>query len=460
MATARSVNVVGRTAADIACMVRAGEILPRDVVGQYLEQIESLDRQVGAFQVVRVEKAAAEADEVAKRADLSTLPLAGVPVPIKDNLPVAGEPMRDGSLATSDRPSAEDHEVVRRLRAAGAVVVGITRLPELGIFGATDGAFGITRNPWNLERTPGGSSGGAAAAVASAMAPAAQGNDALGSIRIPSACCGLFGIKPGRGVVPSDVGPTSWFGLAENGPIATTVDDAALVLSVMAGRLDLASPQPPERPLRIAVSTKPPLAGIRVDRPYRQAVEETARLLEQAGHRVTKAAPPDSLQVGTWVLAWWFAAVAAEVEGMGLDVRRLEPRTRRHAAIGRLVRRFKLMKAEQRDRWRERVAPFFAAHDVLVTPALARTPIRALQWGRKGWLANVYANANYAPFAAPWNFAAYPAAAIPAGMHPDGLPLSVQLVASEGNEATVLAVAKQIEGLCAWRRHAPLAGLD
>src|SRR6266542_825733 len=208
MATARSVNVVGRTAADIACMVRAGEILPRDVVGQYLEQIERLDRQVGAFQVVRVEKAVAEADEVATRA---------------------------GSLATSHRPSAEDHEVVRRLRAAGAVVIGITRLPELGIFGATDGAFGITRNPWNLERTPGGSSGGAAAAVASAMAPAAQGNDALGSIRIPSACCGLFGIKPGRGVVPSDVGPTSWFGLAENGPIATTVDDAALVLSVMAG---------------------------------------------------------------------------------------------------------------------------------------------------------------------------------------------------------------------------------
>src|SRR6266508_1794372 len=266
-------------------------------------------------------------------------------------------------------------------------------MPELGIFGATDGPFGVTRNPWDPSLTPGGSSGGAAAAVASAMAPVAQGNDGLGSIRIPSACCGLFGIKPGRGVVPAEIGPTSWFGFAENGPIATTVDDAALVLSVMAARPELADVPPPDGPLRVAISTRPPLAGIRVDRHYRQAVLETGRLLREAGPRVVQDAPPYSVRTGNAILAWWFAAVAEEVERLGVDPARLERRTRRHAAMGKVARALKLRKPAQRDRWKERVGAFFADHDVLATPALARPPLKAIAWSKRGWLANVYANA-------------------------------------------------------------------
>ena len=166
--------------------------------------------------------------------------LAGVPVAMKDNIAVAGEPLRNGSLATPSGPATADHPVVARLRAAGAIIVGITAVPELCIWGSTDSPAAITRNPWDTNRSPGGSSGGSAAAVASGMVPIAHAADGLGSIRVPAASCGLFGIKPGLGVVPAELGPNSWFGMAENGPLATTVADAALMLSVMAGRPELA----------------------------------------------------------------------------------------------------------------------------------------------------------------------------------------------------------------------------
>jgi amidase len=169
-----------------------------------------------------------------------------------------------GSTASDPQPQPADHEVVRRLRAAGAVVVGLTRVPELCVFGATDSKFGLTRNPWNRSRTPGGSSGGSAAAVAAGMVAVAHGNDGMGSIRIPAACCGLVGFKPGRGVVPSELGDGSWFDMAENGPLATSVDDCALLLSVMAGRPDLATVTDPGR-VRVAVSTEAPAPFTRRD---------------------------------------------------------------------------------------------------------------------------------------------------------------------------------------------------
>ena len=171
-----------------------------------------------------------------------------------------------------------------RLRAAGAVVVGLTNLPELSIYPFTDSAFGIARNPWDRRRTPGGSSGGSAAAVASAMVPVAHGTDGLGSVRIPAAACGLFGLKPGPGVVPAQVGTDSWGGLLENGPLATTVADAALMLEAMAGaRFDLAGPPA----LRIAVSVSPPGPASVVHRSCAAAVRECAELLAWLGHTVT-----------------------------------------------------------------------------------------------------------------------------------------------------------------------------
>ncbi|MGH8860356.1 MAG: GatB/YqeY domain-containing protein, partial [Jatrophihabitantaceae bacterium] len=228
------------TVTEIAAAVRAGSTTARAETEAALARIAERDPSIGAFQVVRTEAALREADAVDQRPDRFSLPLAGVPIPVKDNVPVSGEPMRIGSAGSDPAPQEFDHEVVRRLRRAGAIVVGLTRVPELCVFGATDSTFGVSRNPWDRGRTPGGSSGGAAAAVASGMVVAAHGNDGLGSIRIPAACCGLVGIKAGFGVVPSGLGDGSWFGMAENGPLATTVADCALLLSVLGGRPELA----------------------------------------------------------------------------------------------------------------------------------------------------------------------------------------------------------------------------
>src|SRR5699024_10562525 len=209
----------------------------------------------------------------AQRSDLAELPLAGVPVAIKDVLAVEGESVRFGSAATPQAPSTADDELVARLRRAGAVVVGITAVPELCIFPTTDSTFGITRNPWDRSRTPGGSSGGSGAAVASGMVPIAHGTDGLGSIRIPSANCGLVGIKPGRALLPAEDGAASWFGMSESGPLATTVADAALMLSVLADDPALADPAPAPG-LRIGVSADTPSPVTRLDGALAAALEQ------------------------------------------------------------------------------------------------------------------------------------------------------------------------------------------
>ena len=442
-----------QTVAEIAAAVRSGALTARSATEQALDRIEALDGPIGAFQEVRVFHALHEADAVDARADRHSLPLAGVPIPIKDNIPVAGEPLRMGSIGSDPTPQPTDHEIVRRLRAAGAVVVGLTRVPELCVFGATDSDFGTTHNPWDLSRTSGGSSGGAAAAVAAGMVPAAHGADGLGSIRIPSACCGVVGMKPGLGVVPAEVGHGSWFGMTENGPLATTVEDAALLLSVMAARPDLATIANPGT-LRIAVSTKAPLPGTPVDEHWAAGVTETAGLLRGAGHVVRDDDPPYGPASAASELVRWFAGTELDAQLLA-DRNQMAARTRRHAAAGRLAMRLGLPRDKGRERWQRRAGAFFADLDVLVTPMLAQPPLLAKAWARKGWLSNVWANSRFAPFAAHWNLAGWPAMAVPAGLHPNGTPLSVQLVAKPGGEAMLLAVAAQLEQLRPWPRTAP-----
>ncbi|MBI4410088.1 MAG: amidase, partial [Gemmatimonadetes bacterium] len=337
MASVTATTLVGQPATALAALVRAGEVSPVEVVRAHLAQIEAMDSLVGAFQLVRAERALREAGALAMRPDLAALPLAGVPIAVKDNVPVAGEPLRAGSRATPDTAWEADHEIVRRLRAAGAIVVGKTSVPELCIWGTTDSAYGTTRNPWDLDRTPGGSSGGSAAAVAAAMVPLAHGNDGMGSIRIPAAACGLFGLKPGAGVVPAELGTNSWFGLAENGPLATAVDDAALMLSVLADRPELRHVAAPERPLRFAVSIHSPAPGVKVDDEYAAAAFQIGKMLSALGHRVEPADPPYPVRYAVAMLSRWCAGAALEAEL--LDGGWLEPRTRRHAQAGRLATR-------------------------------------------------------------------------------------------------------------------------
>ena len=443
---------LGRSATEIAAAVRAGDAEPVAVVTEHLDRIAALDPALGAFQTVRTERALAEAGDLAGRPDLAELPLAGVPIAIKDNIEVAGEPKVFGSAASSREPSTADHEVVRRVKAAGAVVVGLTTLPELGIFGTTETVFGITHNPWNVDRNPGGSSGGSAAAVAAGMVPIAVGNDGMGSIRIPAANCGLVGLKPGRGTVPADLGVNSWFGLAENGPLATTVADAALLLSVLADQPQLAdAPNAEPRRLRIAVSTRSPVAGLPLDKNFVAAARSTAELLA-GSHDVTPADPPYPLWAGPVGLGHWFAG--AELEAARFDRRKLEPRSRRHAAAGRVARALGLAKPRWQERWQSALIPFFANHDVLLTPALAKPAPAADAWHERGWIKNMVVNL-YAPFCAPWNLVGYPAMAVPVGVIGADLPVAVQLVAAPGGEAMLLALAAQLEQLKPWPRFAP-----
>ena len=450
------------TASGIAAGVRSRRRSAVDTVREALDRLEARDGDIGAFQVVRREAAlrqaasvdGAIADGAAREA--GSLPLAGVPIAVKDNVAVEGEPMRMGSAATPAHPQIANHEVVRRLRQAGAVVVGITRLPELGVFGATDSVYGVTRNPWDLDRTPGGSSGGSAAAVAAGIVPAAHGNDGMGSIRIPAACTGIVGIKPSFGLVPTDLGENAWFGLTENGALATTVDDAGLMLSVMAEDPSLALPgdaiDGPE--LRIAVSTRSPVQGVTVDREHVRALFRSAADLMHDGHTVERHDPSYPTPVAVAALARWFAGTANEAEH--LDATLLEPRVRTHAAIGRFVLDRGLVREGARESWIERSAELLTTYDVLMTPVLASAPIAAKRWGDTSWVATMRANVPWAPFAAPRNLAGFPAMSVPAGIHPvHGTPMSVQLVARPGRERMLLSLARSIERLRPWPRTAP-----
>ncbi|WP_222109151.1 amidase [Streptomyces cupreus] len=442
---------VGRTATEIAAAVREKRATPREVVAEHLDRIERLDGRIGAFRKVRKEAALAEADAVGARGDLAELPLAGVPVAVKDNLAVCGESLRNGSAATSEAPAADDHVTVARLRAAGAVVVGLTNVPELCVFGTTDGVHGIARNPWDTSRSAGGSSGGSAAAVAAGLAPIALGNDGMGSLRIPAANCGLVTIKPGRGVVPAGIGEGDWFGMSENGPLATTVEDARLMLAVLAdAELPPVSAQGARR---IAVSLRSPIAGVAVSAPYRAAAREAAGVLMKAGHQVRRADPPYPVSLGLTSLAHWTAGTS--VDAQGLDPRSLTRRTRVHAAIGRhFVGQAE--KGEARQELRRTLAPFFDEYDVLLTPALARRSPQAAPWHERGWLRNILANTNYSPFTPPWNLTGWPALTIPCGTLPSDAPCAVQLVGRPGAETDLLELAAQLEGLRPWQRTAPL----
>lgn len=441
--------LVGRTAHELAALVRAGEVRPVDVVRAHLERIAELDAVLGAFQTVRAEAAVAEAVELERRADISALPLAGIPVAVKDCVDVAGEPTRCGSLTSDPGPRPDDHELVRRLRAAGAIIVGKTRVPELCAWPWTDGTFGVTRNPWDLSRTAGGSSGGSAAAVASGMVPIAHGSDGGGSVRIPAAACGLVGVKPGAGVVPGDPGRSGWHGLSVNGALATTVADAALLLSVLADQPGLAAVAPPARPLRIAVSVKPQLRT-RVDDVMTDAVLTAAGLLGSLGHTITLADPP--LPAAPLLTAGVRATSGMAEEASGVPLRRLERRNRPQVAAGRLLRRAHVLRDGPRERFRAAALAFFTEHDVLLTPTIARPPVPAEGWMQRGWLPNVRGS-SYAAFTGAWNVAGLPAVAVPGGEPRDGLPVSVQVIGGEGQEATLLALAAQLELQWGWPRH-------
>jgi amidase len=447
--------VVGLPALEIAALVRSGEVTAVDAVRAHLDHIDAVDSRVGAFRVVRREAALAEAHAIDTALARFALPLAGVPIAVKDNVAVAGEVCTDGSPACPGGPETKDHPVVARLRKAGAVVVGITRAPELCLYAATDGPGAVSRNPWDTARSPAGSSGGSAAAVASGSVPLAHGNDGMGSLRLPAAACGLVTLKPGSGVVPSDIGADSWSGMAENGALATTVADLAVAHAVMAGEEPAALPAP-GRPLRIALSTRSPIPGVRADGPARAAVDAVVALLTEAGHTVVAKDPPITPAAAAGALTRWMVGAEHDAEHLGVDRAALQPRSRTHARIGRIVGRLGLVRPRTAERFREQMVGFFDDVDLLLSPVTTGPPLPARPWHERSFVVNVAANARWAPWTAAWNLAGLPATVVPAGVRPEGLPLAVQFVGPPGAEGRLLWLAGELERRQPWRRYAPV----
>jgi amidase len=444
-------------AAEQARLIHDGEVTSRDVVEATLARIATINPVLNAYRVVLAERALAEADQADARKDAGPpthdRPMLGVPVAIKDDVDVAGEPTAWGTAAHAG-PVGRDAEVIRRLRAAGAIIVGKTLVPEMTMLPATDTTtFGSVRNPWDLGRTPGGSSGGSAAAMAAGLAGVVLGSDGAGSIRSPAAWTGLFGIKPTRDRVPVAPHDDAWQGLSVNGPLARRVVDAALFLdaTVDGGGFAAAAAREPGR-LRIAVSTKaPPGALPRLGHEERRAVEATAALLRSLGHEVVERDPDYAGSVWPAGLVRIMRGVADDVTASMPHPERLEPRTRYLAALGRalpagVVRWARAAEAEQT----ARLARLWEDVDVLLTPVTADGPYRVGQVGHWSTPTYLVRGSERLAWLPAWNVTGQPAAAVPAGLDDDGLPLGVQLVGRSGEDALLLSLSAQIEAAQPW----------
>ena len=451
-------------AAEQARLIREGAVTSRALVEATLARIDRLDPVLNTYRVVLAERALAEADQAdARHAAGNERPLLGVPIAIKDDVDVAGEATAWGTAAHAG-PVARDAEAVVRLRAAGAVIVGKTLVPEMTMLPATDTTtFGSVRNPWDLTRTPGGSSGGSAAAVAAGLCGVALGSDGAGSIRNPAAWTGLFGIKPTRDRVPVGPHEDAWQGLSVNGPLARTVADAALFLdatinddNLPEGGFLAAAAREPGR-LRIAVSTKGPLGTLPyVGKEERRAVAATADLLRRLGHQVVDRDPDYPRDI-------WLTAYTRVLRGIADDVRasmphaeRLERRTRRIAGLGGRIPASVVRWARDAEAGQtQRLLALWDEVDVLLTPAAVDGPYEVGAMGARGAAGFLAHGAERLTFMPVWNVTGQPGVSVPAGFDDDGLPVGVQLVGRHGDDALLLALSAQIEQARPWADRRP-----
>ncbi|HEX9338188.1 MAG TPA: amidase [Pseudonocardiaceae bacterium] len=445
----------------LAGLLAAGEVSATELTRQALAGIEASQPTLNAFRVIRTTAATAEAADADRRLRAGERsPLLGVPVAIKDDQDLAGEPTAFGCMGTF--PLADtDSDVVELLKAAGAVIVGKTNAPELGQWPFTEGtAFGVTRNPWQLDHTPGGSSGGSAAAVAAGLVPVAVGSDGAGSIRIPAAWTHLVGIKPQRGRIGarSDM----FHGVSTCGPLARTTADAALLLDVLAGQRPdapdsflAAAGRAPGR-LRIALSVRPPFTGYRsrLDPRVRAATIRLAQALVALGHQVVPAEPRYGL-VGLNFLARSAGGLhewAAKVPDVGL----LDPRTLRNIANGRRFGRHLHPLTRPTAFWAERqVGRIFDRVDVVLAPSTAVPPPPVGTWSGLNSAALNRAMVSGCPYGWPWNALGWPAVNVPAGLTEDGLPVGAQLMGTAGAEAQLISLAGQLEQHQGWSERHP-----
>lgn len=434
-----------------------------------LSRIEATQPHLNAFKIVRREKALEEAAEADRRLALGErLPLLGVPIAVKDDVDITGEPTAFG--CPGDFPAkTEDSEMIRRLRDAGAVIVGKTNSPELGQWPLTSGsAFGYTRNPWSRHHTPGGSSGGTAAAVAAGLVSAGIGSDGAGSIRIPAAWTNLVGIKPQRGRISTWPDAEAFYGLTVNGPLARTVADAALLLDVAAGNHDgdLHKPTPvtvsdavgrdPGK-LKIALSLRNPFTAtpVKLDPEVRLAVHSIADTLRELGHHVVVDDPAYGLIFGLNFLPRSLVGVHDWL-GRVPDPTLVDARTRGNAQNGKLLRGAPLRAARAAEpRMRKRIGAIFDTYDVVLGPTTATPPIMATAIdGIGGWDTDKVMT-GACPYAWPWNVLGWPSVNVPAGFSKAGLPIGAQLMGNENTEPLLVSLASQLESVLRWDQIRP-----
>ncbi|MBV9854725.1 MAG: amidase [Streptosporangiaceae bacterium] len=466
------------TMIELATAIRKGELSPVDVTEHYLARMAERNESVGAFFTIAADSAREQARAAEKAVtvaqDPAALPpLTGVPVPVKDLNLVAGMRATLGSEVFRDFIAPEDDYVAASLRAAGAVITGKTATPEFGLPCYTETKIGPpARTPWDLTRSAGGSSGGAAAAVAAGLAPAAQGSDGGGSIRIPSSVCGLFGIKPTRGRVSQGPVMPDLSGLAVSGPIARTVADAALLLDVMAGNHpgDMYTPPPlpagesflgyarrePGR-LRIGRALQPPVEGAVVHPDCAAAYEDASELLAGLGHEVEDISLPFGPDtVPFFEILWYATATLAPVDPGAED--RLLPLTRYLRERGAAIKASELMAAEAYLQAVTRPALItLSGYDAVLTPTLASPPAPVGYFDEVEPAENFERQKRFTPFTAAYNVSGQPAVNVPLYWNADNLPVGVMLAGRTGEEGTLISLSAQLEHARPWKdRHPPI----
>jgi len=470
-------DLMFRSAGELAGMVRSGEVSAQELVQISLDRIEQLNPELNAFVEIDGERALATAAQIGPG---DQRPFAGVPVAIKNNRPVAGLRLTYGCPLMESFQCDYDHNVTRRLRDAGFVVVGTTTLPEYGILPTSEARiFGPTRNPWDLERTPGGSSGGAAAAVASGMVPVAHGNDGGGSVRIPAACCGLVGLKPSRGriSVAPELGDSS---LGIDGMLTRTVADTAAILDVLAGYEpgDATWAPPPAEPfaeaagrdpgsMRIAMTKLPPVPTATVDPVCAGAADTAAELLRSLGHEVLEVDPPWQEPGLSELFGVVFSsqialsiAYSGHVAGRVPTADDMEPMS---WAIFSMISKLGTIEAQSAvvrlQGYARRLVSWLAGYDALLTPALAERPLPlgTLDTAAEDPMSTFTRSGLFTPFTPVFNASGQPGISLPLYEGEDGLPLGVQLVGPPAGEGRLLALASQLEAAQPWAgRRAPV----
>ena len=456
-------------ALELAALIRTRHVSPVEVVDAFAERIARLNPALSAYCTLTLDNARreAQATEQALRRKAAPGPLCGVPVAIKDVTYTRGVRTTLGSRLYEEFVPQEDAPLVSRLKAAGAIMLGKTTTPELGWKGVTDSPlFGISRNPWRLDRTPGGSSGGSAAAVAAGLAPLATGTDGAGSVRIPASFCGVVGLKPSFGLVPYWP-PSAAELVAHIGPLARTVRDAALMLDVMAGSDDrdlhslpasgvsyLAACEQPVRGLRLAWCAD--LGGTPVEEPVRRLAEQAARRFVDAGCSVEEASP-DVADPHEALATLFYGGVCARVAAQPAERQALvDPGLLRLVEDFRTRPLFDLGRAlTERAAYGEGMHRFFTRFDLLLTPTM---PLAAFPVGMD-WPEQVAGQQrdrlSWTPFTYPFNLTGQPAISVPCGWTAEGLPVGLQIVGRRFADATVLAAAAAFETIAPWQQHRP-----